>query len=142
MQWQTFTLEWLARSAASGFMILAIAAIAVRLCRQPADRVRIAAIGLLGAILVPWVMLIPGLPRLSLGVLPAEPVAATDIPTHEPITTAETESAYRPPVELISLQNDAKTSNAVQPTTATSQVNESTVVAISPATSTLPVQIP
>ena len=82
MAWDVFTPEWLARVAAGGFVILVAAAVAVRLCRQPADRVRVVGLALAAAVLVPLVALIPGLPRLSLAVLPAESVA--EAPALEP----------------------------------------------------------
>lgn len=66
-----FALEWLARAAAGGLVFLLAAAVAVRVCRQPADRVRVTSAALLGAVLVPWLALVPGLPRLSVAVLPA-----------------------------------------------------------------------
>ena len=77
MSWDVLVVEWLIRAAAGGFLILAVAAIAVRFCRQPADRVRIIELALAGAVLAPWAALIPGLPRWHLEVLPPEPAQAT-----------------------------------------------------------------
>ena len=84
MSWDVFALEWLARAAAGGFILLAAAAVAVRCCRQPADRVRIIGLALPGALLIPWVALIPGLPRWDLAVLPAERVSQALVTTPEP----------------------------------------------------------
>jgi beta-lactamase regulating signal transducer with metallopeptidase domain len=70
-----FTSDWLARAAVGGCVILAVTAVAVRVCREPADRVRIISLGLLGAVLTAIVALVPSLPRWSLGLLPADPVA-------------------------------------------------------------------
>src|SRR5688572_12722002 len=94
---ELLALEWLARAAVGGFVFLAVGALAVRLCRQPADRVRVAGLALLGAVLVPWVALLPGLPRWSVGVLPAEPVAAVApvAAAPEPVASAEP-PAFRP----------------------------------------------
>lgn len=107
MSWDDFILEWLARAAAGGFVILAAAAVAVRLCRQPADRVRVAAIGLLGALLVPWVALIPGLPRWSVGVLPPEPVAS--VQATEIVEVTDPPPGYQPNPQQIDLPNAART---------------------------------
>jgi beta-lactamase regulating signal transducer with metallopeptidase domain len=93
-----FTLEWLARSAASGFVILAAASAAVRLCREPADRVRIAVLGLLGAVLVPCLTLVPGMPSWSLGVLPAQSVAAASTVATETVVSSETLPSHQPSV--------------------------------------------
>ncbi|HEV3436713.1 MAG TPA: hypothetical protein VG122_05100, partial [Gemmata sp.] len=78
-----FAIEWLTRAAAGGCVILVLATMAVRLCRQPADRVRVTGLALVGALLVPWLAFVPGLPRCSLGVLPPEPVVAAEA-TSEP----------------------------------------------------------
>ncbi|HJZ56604.1 MAG TPA: M56 family metallopeptidase, partial [Gemmataceae bacterium] len=80
MEWQSLALDWLVRAAAGGFVFLAAGAVAVRLCRQPAERVRVTGFALLGAILVPWLALAPGLPRWSVGVMPPEPAAAVTPP--------------------------------------------------------------
>ncbi|HVL15099.1 MAG TPA: M56 family metallopeptidase, partial [Gemmata sp.] len=95
-----FTLEWLARSAAGGFVILAAAAVAVRLCREPADRARVTALALVGALLVPPVALLPGLPRWSVEVLPPEPVATVATPTAQPATMPDGSPEFRPTPEL------------------------------------------
>src|SRR5207237_4765659 len=96
MAWELLALGWLARAAAGGFVFLAAGAAAVRLCRQPADRVRVAGLALLGAVLVPWAALLPGLPRWSVGVLPAEPAAV--IPAAEPEPVAFTEPPASRPI--------------------------------------------
>ena len=96
-----FTLEWLARAAAGGFVILAAAAVAVRRCREPADRARVTALALVGALLVPLVALLPGLPRWSVEVLPPEPAAVVAAPTPEPLpaTLPDRAPVYRPAPE-------------------------------------------
>lgn len=96
---EAFVVDWLARAAVGGMVFLGLAAVAVRLCRQPADRVRATELAVLGALLVPWVALLPGLPRLPVAVLPATPAALPEpvvdapgspesvaVPTHRPAT--------------------------------------------------------
>src|SRR5262245_52749911 len=103
MTWYDLALEWLARAAAGGFVVLVVAAVAVRLCRQPADRVRITGLALGVALCVPWLALLPGLPRWSLAVLPAEPTAAP-VAAPEPVAPASAPQsipAYRPSPEPI-----------------------------------------
>jgi beta-lactamase regulating signal transducer with metallopeptidase domain len=90
MTWQLLGIDLLARAAIGGFIILAIAAVAVRLCRQPADRVRMTELALVGAFLVPWMALVPGLPRWSIGLMPAEPVHALTAQEPTPLATGTT----------------------------------------------------
>jgi hypothetical protein len=54
MVWDSFATECLTRAAVGGFVILAAAAGAVRLCRQPVDRVRVIGLALVAAVVVPW----------------------------------------------------------------------------------------
>src|SRR5262245_37226876 len=100
MLWDAFALQWLARAAAGGFVILAVAAVAIRYCREPADRVRMTALALVGALLVPWIALVPGLPRWSVGVLPAETTAVAT-PSPEPTAAPDPVPGYRPGPEPI-----------------------------------------
>lgn len=79
MTWDFFAAECLARAAVGGFVILAAAAVAVRLCRQPVDRIRVIGLALVAAVVVPWVSLVPGQPRWSLGVLPPESVSTAGV---------------------------------------------------------------
>lgn len=96
MGWDTFALEWLARAAAGGFVILTAAAVAVWRCREPADRVRVVALALPGALLVPWAALVPGLPRLPVAVLPPEPISVASALVPELAAPPEPARAYRP----------------------------------------------
>jgi beta-lactamase regulating signal transducer with metallopeptidase domain len=139
-----FTLEWLARSAAGGFVILAAAAVAVRLCRQPADRARVVALALVGALLVPWVALLPGLPRWSVEVLPPEPaVAAAATPAFQPAVLPDRSPEYRPTPELITpiIEKKADESAAgAPPAPAVGEIGLPAMVADAPAaTSAAPV---
>lgn len=106
MTWDAFALEWLARAAAGGFVVLAAAAAAVRWCAQPADRVRITGLALAAAVLVPWVALVPGRPSVPVAVLQPEPAppVASDVP--EPTTApavATPTVVVRPSVERAAL---------------------------------------
>ncbi|VTR93551.1 Peptidase M56 BlaR1 OS=Planctomyces brasiliensis (strain ATCC 49424 / DSM 5305 / JCM 21570 / NBRC 103401 / IFAM 1448) GN=Plabr_3892 PE=4 SV=1: Peptidase_M56: CarboxypepD_reg: CarboxypepD_reg [Gemmata massiliana] len=113
MSWDVFTPDWLVRAAGGGFVILALAALAVRRCQQPADRVRIAGLALVGAVLVPVVALIPGLPQLSLAVLPIE-VAQAPVPEPAPApllppVAVEDAPAFRPASEPTTSSVELKT---------------------------------
>lgn len=104
MTWDAFALEALARAVAGGFVILAAAAVAVRLCRQPADRVRITGLALAGAVLIPGVAAVPGLPGWSVAVLPPAPAPAV-VPTTDPVIAVP---AYRPDPELFAARAERK----------------------------------
>src|SRR5438876_12097610 len=67
MAWHTPVWYWLAHAALGSFLILVLGSLAVRLCREPARRIRLIELTLLGALLVPWLSLLPGMPRWSLG---------------------------------------------------------------------------
>src|SRR5947208_2578029 len=99
MGWELLALDWLARAAIGGLVFLVLGAAAVRLCRQPADRVRVTVLALVGAVLVPWAALLPGVPRWSVAVLPAAPAAdagpAAATPP-EPVASTEPGPATRP----------------------------------------------
>jgi beta-lactamase regulating signal transducer with metallopeptidase domain len=70
MAWQLLAWPWMANAAAGGLMVLAVGALAVRLCPQPARRSRLIVMTILGATALPALMAIPGAPRWSARVLP------------------------------------------------------------------------
>jgi beta-lactamase regulating signal transducer with metallopeptidase domain len=124
MSWDSFSLALLTRAAAGGFVILTVAAAAVRICHQPADRVRIASIGLLGAILVPWVALIPGFPRLSIPVLRAEPVSDLPAPVLKPVVASATEPIFQANLNPINPRTEQKSGEVALLPPVVSQVTE------------------
>ena len=63
MAWHVSLWHWLAHAALGAFLVLAVGCPAVRLCRQPVRRLRLAELTLLGCLLAPWLSLAPGLPR-------------------------------------------------------------------------------
>ncbi|HKB40224.1 MAG TPA: M56 family metallopeptidase [Gemmataceae bacterium] len=73
MAWHTPVWYWLAHAALGSFVVLALGALAVRLCREPARRIRLIELTLLGCLLVPWLSRLPGTARWSLGWLGAPP---------------------------------------------------------------------
>ncbi|MHB1425182.1 MAG: M56 family metallopeptidase [Gemmataceae bacterium] len=98
MAWQISFLSWLAHAAVSAFLLLAAGCLAVRLCRQPVRRQRLAELTLLGCLLAPWLNLVPGLPHFALGWLgtsQVEPALAApqDDPNPSPVLPRETENA-------------------------------------------------
>jgi protocatechuate 3,4-dioxygenase beta subunit len=80
MAWQITFLSWLAHAALGGFLVLAAGCLAVRLCREPVRRLRLAELTLLGCLLVPWLNGVPGLPRYELGWLGAPRADAAPAP--------------------------------------------------------------
>ena len=85
MTWDAFVLVWLVRAAVGGFVVLAVAAVAVRCCRQPADRVRTIGLAVVGAVVLPWVAVVPGRPIWSVAILPSEGTNA--LATQQPETS-------------------------------------------------------
>ncbi len=71
MAWHVTLWHWLAHAAVAGSLVLAVGCLAVRRVRQPVRRLRLAELTLLGCLLAPWLSLLPGLPRFSLGWLEA-----------------------------------------------------------------------
>jgi hypothetical protein len=109
MNWSIGFWHWLAHAAMGVFVILAVSCLALRLCRQPAQRLRIAELTLLGCLLVPWLDFIPGLPHFTLGWLepPAAQTAALvtrteetlpAIPSRQPLTPVATQEPVAAPV--------------------------------------------
>jgi hypothetical protein len=62
-------LHWLVQAACGGSVILLVGCLAHRLCRQPAQRLRLIELRLLRCLLVPWLNQLPGLPHWSAGLL-------------------------------------------------------------------------
>src|SRR5215469_9628169 len=83
----TLILDCLLRTAVGGLLFLLVACIAIRLRRQPADRVRAGELALIGSLLIPWVALLPGLAPWSLGLL-----QTTSAPPPSSIAPAPAES--------------------------------------------------
>ena len=73
MAWHIYLWNWLAHAALGALLILAAGCLAVRLCRQPVRRLRLAELTMLGCLLAPWLHLVPGLPGYPLGWLRAPP---------------------------------------------------------------------
>src|SRR5262245_17311219 len=76
MGWLPGALNWLIHAALGSFLFLAAGSLAVLLCRQPVRRVRLIELSVLGTLLVPLVVLLPGLPRWSAGWLDLAPLPA------------------------------------------------------------------
>ncbi len=95
MFWRIDLVYWLAHSVLAGFVILAVGCAAMRLCREPVRRLRLAELTLLGCLLAPGMYLVPGLPHFSLGWL-GDAAAPPVPPVEEPAALARESSA---PVE-------------------------------------------
>lgn len=92
MAWHISFLYWLAHAALSVFLLLAAGCVAMWLCRQPARRLRLAELALLGCLLAPWLHLVPGLPQYPLGWLKAATV--------QPVLTPSEADTSAPPIAM------------------------------------------
>jgi beta-lactamase regulating signal transducer with metallopeptidase domain len=74
MAWLTPIWYWLIGAALGSFLILGAGCLTAHLCRQPIRRLRLLELTLAGCLLVPALLLVPGMPRWPVGplTLPAE----------------------------------------------------------------------
>lgn len=77
-------LAWLVQSALVSLAILVAGTVAFVLWRQPARRVRIIELAMLGCLVAPWLAMIPGYPKWSIAGLPA-PVQSPPVSDGSPI---------------------------------------------------------
>jgi BlaR1 peptidase M56 len=112
MSWHTPFWHWLAQATLAGSLILVAGCLAVRLCRQPARKIRLAELTLFGCLLAPWLGGLPGLPQWRLGwlggeggteqvapVLAEEPAAGGSTPASLPPLVAEGVKPSAPPAK-------------------------------------------
>ena len=66
MPWSESLFSWIVYSALASLAVLGIGSVAALLCRQPARRLRIIELSLAGCLIVPWLGMIPGYPRLAI----------------------------------------------------------------------------
>ena len=78
MQWHVFIYDWLMQASLSTLLVLLAGAVAVLCVRQPVRRIRLIELTLIGCLIVPWLGLIPGYPRLF---VPGWPTATDQLPT-------------------------------------------------------------
>src|SRR5439155_18047028 len=111
MAWYLVVWQWLAHAAVGSLLILAVGGLAVRLCRQPVQRLRVIELALVGCLIAPWLSLLPDLPHWSAGVLStpgtAEESPAAPLPSPEPIATTAAAPAL-PPDPPTEVAADAK----------------------------------
>jgi hypothetical protein len=98
MAWHTPFWYWLAQAALAGALILVGGCLAVRLCRQPARKLRLAELTLLGCLLAPWLAGLPGLPHWHLGLLGEAPPEQAAPAVAEETPGGSTTPAGPPPV--------------------------------------------
>ncbi len=67
------TVPQLVTSAFAVLLVVSAGSLATRLCRQPVHRVQVILLTLIGALIAPWLSLLPAIPHWSADVLPAEP---------------------------------------------------------------------
>ncbi len=89
---------YLVQMALTSTVLLAVAAAAVLLLREPARRVRAIELAFAGLVAVPLLMLLPGYPRLR--VLPAEAVEQVAMTQQPAPASSPTREAQQPGVEL------------------------------------------
>jgi beta-lactamase regulating signal transducer with metallopeptidase domain len=106
MTWIDLAWPWLERAAVGALIVLTLGSLATALCRQPVRRARLVEVTLLGSLLVPWLGMLPAMPRWSLGLLPTrvetEPVSRKAAPV-ESIPTA-----VRRPIPVVNGPIDPK----------------------------------
>jgi beta-lactamase regulating signal transducer with metallopeptidase domain len=123
VSWHTTVWHWLAHAALGGTLVLLAGCLAVRLSRQPARRLRLIELTLLGGFAVPWLAQWPALPHWSAGLIggapqvesaaapesgsafvPAAPLALPSAPAESPAGTfSETASPAAPPASAPAL---------------------------------------
>ena len=110
MRFQSLDLDWLANAAAGSLIILAVGSLAARLCRQPVRRARLVVLTIFGALALPWLALVPVVPRWSTRILPAsaalrpggtDRAVAAELPVHQSETGSGT-NQNREPTKLAS----------------------------------------
>jgi beta-lactamase regulating signal transducer with metallopeptidase domain/uncharacterized GH25 family protein len=84
MTWHLTALNGLVHAALGGALCLLAGGLAVTCCRQPARRIRLIELTLLGALLVPWVQHFPGLPQVRAGLVRFTAVAPEPAPVPGP----------------------------------------------------------
>jgi protocatechuate 3,4-dioxygenase beta subunit len=75
MSWHLAVCTWLAQAALGGSAVLLAGCLAMRLCKQPARRLRVIELTLLGCLLVPWAARLSFVPHWSAGLIGAAPSA-------------------------------------------------------------------
>ncbi len=127
---QMLDLGWLASAAAGSLIILAVGSLAARLCRQPVRRARLIVLTLFGALAVPWLALVPVVPRWSTGILPAP----------APLRASGTEHAVTAELPVHQSEIGAGTIQTLEPTKLSSDTRvpwtKTTPAVIPPASST------
>jgi beta-lactamase regulating signal transducer with metallopeptidase domain len=71
MSWHFGPFLWLVHTALGGSLFLAAGCLAVAVCRQPVRRIRLIELTVAGALLVPLLVAVPGIPSWTLGWLPS-----------------------------------------------------------------------
>ena len=107
MSWYLPVFEHVAVSAARSLAILVVGTLAVLACRQPARRIRVIELTLLGCLIVPLAHRVPGAPRWSLpdwATRPMPSVAARSIELTSPVKYFAPVPPPPPPTELPSSQ--------------------------------------
>jgi beta-lactamase regulating signal transducer with metallopeptidase domain/uncharacterized GH25 family protein len=96
MAWHLTALNGLVHAALGGAVCLLIGGLAVCCCRQPARRIRLIELTLLGALLVPLVQLLPGLPHWRAGWLALTSPEAVVVRESAPAAVSPTDARLLP----------------------------------------------
>jgi beta-lactamase regulating signal transducer with metallopeptidase domain len=116
MTWIDLAWPWLERAAVGALIVLTLGSLATALCRQPVRRARLVELTLLGSLLVPWLGMLPAMPRWSLGLLPtrvptgpasrkAAPVESIPTAVRRAIPAADGPADSKPIAKLAGLQD-------------------------------------
>src|SRR5436190_979673 len=101
MAWHTIALSFLIHTALGGSLLLLAGAVAVRCCREPVRRIRLIELALAGALLLPLVALLPGLPRWSAGWLPPAPEPMSPVAAAEGFPDLDASLALAAPTPAV-----------------------------------------
>ena len=100
MAWSELLYSWLVYSALASLAILIFGSGAALLCRQPVRRLRIIELALTGCLVVPWLGMVPGYPRLAFGPWNAVPLQRCEVVT--PLSVEQSAAGPFPQVDALS----------------------------------------
>jgi beta-lactamase regulating signal transducer with metallopeptidase domain len=90
--------SWLIHAALGGLIVLALGSLAARLCRQPIRRARVVILTLMASLAVPWLGILPIVPKWSAGFVLTGPTSA--VPSSDEIRVARSSGAPPASIEL------------------------------------------
>ncbi|HEX5272080.1 MAG TPA: M56 family metallopeptidase [Gemmataceae bacterium] len=113
MSWHLVVCTWLAHAALGGSAVLLAGCLALRACKQPARRLRLIELTLLGCLVVPWAARLTFLPHWSAGLLGAAPPEPAAEATRLDTTADDEYTADLPAPVVAPVAEDAPAERAV-----------------------------